>query len=170
MKADSAFLNKYIKTMADTMLQIDPSLDKKEVKNTILEMIKEQGANPRVTLDNNYTGESRDTTLLSVLDWAIDRKPILCGNATFYKNQYEAINPIAKMLEDFLSQRKAYKKQMFQVEDSTSPKYKDLDRSQANEKINCNSYVIMGIVYGNIYSNSSNCGKALKPIYTKLRW
>lgn len=140
MKADSAFLNKYIKTMADTMLQIDPTLDKKEVKNTILEMIKEQGANPRVTLDNNYTGESRDTTLLSVLDWAIDRKPILCGNATFYKNQYEAINPIAKMLEDFLSQRKAYKKQMFQVEDSTSPKYKDLDRSQANEKINCNSY------------------------------
>lgn len=140
MNLDSKFLNKYTKSMTDIMLQINPNWDKKEVKSIILNMIKEQGKNPRVTLDNNYTGESRDTTLLSVLDWALDRKPILCGNATFYKNQHEAINPIAKMLEDFLSQRKQYKKIMFAIENSLSAQYKDLDRSQNNEKINCNSY------------------------------
>ena len=140
MKANSKYLNKYIKTMTDVMLQINPEWDKEEVKSVILEMVKEQACNPRVTLDNNFTGESRDTTLLSVFDWALDRKPILCGNATFYKNQYEAMNPIAKMLEDFLSQRKTYKKMMFQVEDVLSARYKDLDREQNNEKINCNSY------------------------------
>lgn len=140
MKADSKYLNKYIKSMTDVMLQINPSWDKDKVKSVILDMIKDQACNPQVTLDNNYTGESRDTTLLSVFDWVLDRKPIICGNGTFYKNQYEAINPIAKMLEDFLSQRKAYKKKMFQVEDSTSPRYKDLDRQQINEKVNSNSY------------------------------
>jgi hypothetical protein len=139
MNNDSYFINSFIDKMTETMMRIDSDYDEKEVRETIKELIEEQGANPRVTLDNNYTGERRETTLLSVFDWAIDRKPILCGNATFYKNQHEAMNPIAKMLEDFLAQRKAYKKQMFQVEDSTSSKYRDLDRQQANEKINVNS-------------------------------
>lgn len=140
MKADSKFLNKYKKEMVDVMLTIDPSLDKKEVEEIVLDMIKKNVKNPKVILDNNFTGESRETTLLSVFDWIFDRKPIICGNGTFYKNQYEAANPIAKMLEGFLTQRKAYKKAMFKVEDSTSSRYKDLDRLQANEKINANSY------------------------------
>ena len=140
MKLESKFLNKYKKEMVDIMLKADPSLDEKFVESVVIDMIQENVRNPVVTLDNNYTGETRDTTLLSVLDWTFDRKPIICGNATFYKNQYEAMNPIAAMLKGFLSQRKAYKKQMFAVEDASSAKYKDLDRAQANEKINCNSY------------------------------
>ena len=62
----------------------------------------------------------------------MDRKPLICGNGTFYKNQHECINPIAQMLTDFLSMRKKYKKDMFKVEDAESPKYKDLDRLQGN--------------------------------------
>ena len=139
MNLKSNFLNEYKNKMLDIMLKMDPALDEEKAEKVICKMIEENVKNPKVTLDNNYTGETRDTTLLSVLDWTFDRKPIICGNATFYKNQYEAINPIAEMLRGFLSQRKAYKKQMFAVEDQSSPKYKDLDRSQANEKINCNS-------------------------------
>jgi len=96
--------------------------------------------NPKVTLDNNYTGESRDTTLLSVFDWVLDRNPLIAGNGTFYKNQYEAMNPIAEMLDYFLKTRKKYKKEMFKIEDTESNEYKDLDRLQANQKINANSY------------------------------
>ena len=91
-------------------------------------------------LDNNYTGEVRESNLLSVLDWALYRKPIIAGNATFYKNQDEAINPIAKMLENFLAERKALKKKMFAVGDPNSDLYKDLDRAQGNQKILANSY------------------------------
>lgn len=138
----SKFLNKYKKEMIEAMLNIDPTLTKDFVESVIDDMIKERFRNPKVTLDNNYTHESRETTLLSVFDWTMERdpKPIICGNATFYKNQHEAINPIARMLEGFLNQRKAYKKLMFAVEDNLSPEYKYYDRSQGNEKINCNSY------------------------------
>ena len=131
MELKGNFLNIYKDKMKDIVMKTDPSLDEEKVEKVICNLIEKNLRNPVVTLDNNYTGESRDTTLLSVLDWTFDRKPIICGNATFYKNQHEAMNPIAKMLEGFLAQRKAYKKQMFAVEDSTSPKYKDLDRSQA---------------------------------------
>ena len=129
MKESSKFIKKYKKEMTDAIVNINPDLDKKVIDSVIDDMIKKNMKNPQVTLDNNFTGESRETTLLSVFDWCLDRKPIICGNATFYKNQHESINPIAKMLEDFLTQRKKYKKMMFQVEDPTSSRYKDLDRS-----------------------------------------
>ena len=140
MKLDNKFLKKYKKEMLKIMSDLYPDINDDKLDDIIKETIINRVENPNVELDNNFTGEHRETTVLSVLDWMVDRKPIISGNATFYMNQHEAINPTAKMLENFLSQRKAYKKQMFKVGDPNSPKYKDLDRRQANEKINVNSY------------------------------
>lgn len=139
MKNDNKFIKKYMKEMTQHMMAINPDWDEDFIKDTIKDMIKENGKNPTVILDNNYTGENRETSLLSVFHWVLDTDPIIAGNGTFYKNQYQAINPIAKMLENFLTQRKAYKKEMFKVDDPTSPEYKDLDMKQQNEKVNANS-------------------------------
>lgn len=143
VNSDSIFLNKYKKRMTKYMMEINPEWKKEDIEKIISKMIKENVMNPRVELDNNYTGESRETTLLSVFDWALERKPIIAGNGTFYKNQNEALNPIALMLDDWAASRSAYKKQMFKVGEKLgfeSPEYQDLDRSQMNEKINMNAY------------------------------
>lgn len=141
---DSQFITLYKEEMLSNMKQINPDWDESKMESILDKMIKEKFVNPKVTLDNNYTGDTRDTTLLSVFDWVLDRKPLIAGNGTFYKNQYEAMNPIAEMLDNFLTTRKKYKKAMFKVEDTESNEYKDLDRLQANQKINANSYTIMG--------------------------
>ena len=140
MQLKSIFLKKYKKQMVSVMKSLTPEIEEKYIEKSIDEMINQNLCNPAVELDNNYTGENRKTTLLSVLDWVLERKPIIAGNGTFYKNQYEAMNPIAMMLKGFLTQRKLFKKNMFKIEDVESYQYKDLDRSQNNEKINCNSY------------------------------
>ena len=137
---DSDFISIWKDEMIKTMMTINPKWDEKDINKILNTMLMEQMQNPQVTMDNNVTGENRDSTLLSVLDWTIKRKPIISGNGTFYKNQHEALNPIAKMLDGFLNNRKAVKKKMFQVEDKTSDKYKDLDREQLNWKILVNSY------------------------------
>ena len=124
----SEFISAWKNEMADTMLKIHPDWDENEVSDSIDDLLKERLQLPDVTLDNNYTGERRDTNLLSVFDWAIRRKPIVAGNGTFYKNQNEAINPIAKMLDGFLTERSAIKKKMFKIEDTSSDRYNDLDR------------------------------------------
>jgi len=136
---DSQFITLYKEEMLSNMKQMNPDWDESEMESILDEMIKKNFVNPKVTLDNNYTGETRDTTLLSVLDWTLDRKPIIAGNGTFYKNQYEAKNPVAEMLDHFLITRKKYKKEMFKIENAESNEYKDLDRLQANQKINANS-------------------------------
>lgn len=143
MRADNKFLQLYKKRMVKVMCRINPNWDKDKVEQIVLDMIKKNVKNPKVDLDNNFTGEHKETTLLSVFDWALTREPIIAGNGTFYKNQNEALNPITKMLDDMASNRKAYKKEMFKVGETIgfgSPEYKDLDRLQNNEKINMNSY------------------------------
>lgn len=138
--AKSEFLKRYTEEMTDILQNLHPEFTPELIKETVKEMVKEQMENPEVILDNNYTNEQKTTTLLSVFDWAYDRKPLIAGNGTFYMNQHEALNPIANMLKGMLSRRKAFKKQMFTIEDTESDGYKDLDRKQQVEKINVNSY------------------------------
>ena len=125
---DSQFIKLYKEEMLSNMKQINPDWDEEKMESILDKMIESRFVNPKVTLDNNFTGETRDTTLLSVFDWVLDRKPIIAGNGTFYKNQYEAMNPIANMLDFFLTSRKKLKKEMFKIEDTDSVEYKDLDR------------------------------------------
>ena len=140
MKVDNKYLKKYKKSMLSIMKDMFPNEDDDKLEKIILDMIKERIQDPIVTLDNNFTHEQRETTALAVLDWCLEKDPIIAGNGTFYKNQEQSINPIAKMLENFLSKRKAYKKEMFKIEDTQSPKYKEFDLRQSIEKINANSY------------------------------
>lgn len=137
---DSLFIQKYVKEMTSIMKKVYPKLKKEDIKKEVLRYVEERIQVPSVTLDNNYTYEQKQSNLLSVFDWCIERKPIIAGNGTFYKNQHEAINPIANMLDDFLATRKALKKKMFLIEDTSSWEYRDLDRGQLNEKINANAY------------------------------
>lgn len=140
MLETSPFLDEWKNQMYEAIKRINPSWDKDEIEECLDDMIKENIQLPAVILDNNYTGEKRDTNILSVFDWAMNRKPIIAGNGTFYKNQYEALNPVGKMLENFLSERKEIKARMFKIKDVESDQYKDLDRQQQNVKINANSY------------------------------
>lgn len=137
---DSDFISLWKEDMIKTMEKINPKWDKKDIEKVIDDKLIDTMMIPEVDMDNNYTGEHRKTTLLSVFDWAIRRKPIIAGNGTFYKNQHEAINPIARMLDNFLIKRKAIKKEMFALEDKTSDLYADKDRNQGNVKKLANSY------------------------------
>ena len=139
MIADSEFIEKYKEQMRDAILRIDPGIKPNRIDEVVDEYLLQYGMSPGVGLDNNYTEEYRETTLLSVLDWTYERKPIMAGNGTFYKTQDEQANPADHMLRGFLSDRKKIKKKMFTVPDVTSRLYKDLDIKQQNKKIGANS-------------------------------
>ena len=140
MEKEGPFIKKYKKRMVKALKSINPDFKEKDIEKVVEKLIEENGQNPEVTLDNNYTGEHRETTLLSVLDWSLDRDPILAGNMTYYKRQDEAINPVGLMLETKLQDRKATKKRMFQYVDTDINRYNDLDRLQNNIKKLVNSY------------------------------
>lgn len=135
-----SFMSAYKQQMIETMKKMNPDWKRKDIEKELSKMIDDSFQSPKVTLDNNYTGESRESTLISVLDWAIDNKPILSGNMTFYKRQDQAPNPIAMMLRDKLAERKALKKKMYSYVDTNKAMYDTLDRGQGNVKRLVNSY------------------------------
>lgn len=131
IRKQSSFLDEWKNQMKNSISVIEPDWDMDEIEDELNHIIEDQLQLPEVELDNNFTGENRVTNILSVFDWAMERKPLLSGNATFYRNQHEAINPIAQMLDNFLAERKRLKKQMFIVGEEKGTEcdeYKDLDR------------------------------------------
>ena len=137
--SNSKYLKEWTKEMTKVMLRVHPEWDKDEVKELLMKKAQKEIVNPPVELDNNYTHENKVSSLLSVFDWALDRKPIIAGNGTFYKNQNEAINPTAVMLASLLGERKSIKKSMFDCPPG-SEMYKYKDRQQNNKKRSCNSW------------------------------
>lgn len=136
----SKFLESYKEDAVNSLLQMNPTWDKNEVEKIVVKEMKKSFQNPSVEIDNNYTRNHDTTTLLTVMDWSLENEPIVAGNGTFYKNQHQAENPVAEMLDGFLIKRKATKKEMFKIEDKTSDRYKDLDLQQSIYKVNANSY------------------------------
>ena len=135
----SHYIKKYKKRMLYSMEKINPKWDPDDVEKILDKMIQKRLQNPVIEMDNNYTGEHKEASLISVFDWALQKEPIIAGNGTFYKNQHQAYNPIAQMLDNMLTTRKQLKKEMFKIEDTNSYEYTDLDLAQMNEKINANS-------------------------------
>lgn len=136
----SEFVKRYSSEMFDIFTRMHPEWDEKKLKEKINEIIEEQLLDVRVTISNNYTENTGDTTLISVFDWFYEKKPILAGNATFYKTQKEGFNPNAMMLLTMLADRKSVKKLMFKLDDDRSYQYKTMDREQLNIKRGANSY------------------------------
>ena len=135
----SDYLSKYREQMKTSIHRINKQWDLNKVDDIIISEIEKSIQNPKVKMNNNYINEEKDASLIGVFDWTFKQKPIIAGNGTFYKNQHEAPNPIARMLKGMLMNRKAIKKEMFKYDEDTL-EYKDKDREQKNEKINCNSY------------------------------
>ena len=110
------------------------SLEKK--KNNILEYIEE--LDKQLSSIEQSIDELNDKIAVTEINLSKTKEELKQAQEE-EKNQYEAMNPIANMLKDFLTQRKKYKAEMFKIEDTTSPRYKDFDRYQLNEKVNANS-------------------------------
>lgn len=138
--SDSHFLTKYRNKSVKMLMQIHPEWDEKNIEKRVETILIEDLRNPKVHLDNNYTHEEKDASLLATLDWAIENKPIIAGNGTFYKQHAVSKNPNALMLKEFLATRKRVKGEMFQLEDETSRLYKMKDLAQGNWKKLANSY------------------------------
>ena len=140
MDTDNLFLEEFIKEMTDVISQSKEKVNKKDIRKIVEETIVERLQDPDVVLDNNYTHETRNSKLTSVFHWAMDKKPIIAGNGTFYKHHEDARNPTSEMVDGFLDNRANLKNMMFANGDEESHIYKDLDLKQGNKKKLANSY------------------------------
>lgn len=146
---DYIFLKRWRKENYKILHQMYPDVSKKEINSFLDDMINEYIKNPRVIIDNNYIGKQINTDLLSTINWIENINPIMGGHGVLYKNQHQVVNPLALMIQKFLTSRKKFKGQLRFIEDKNSYEYKTFDRKQLSEKISANS--IYG-TFGNVIS------------------
>ena len=105
MIAESEFIEKYKEQMRDAILRIDPDIKPNKVDKAVDEYLLQYGMSPGVGLDNNYTEEYRETTLLSVLDWTYERKLVM---GLFIKHKTsKQIQPIICYEASYLIERRS---------------------------------------------------------------
>lgn len=135
---DNIVLDTYIEETVDIYMRMYPNTDINLVRKLVEEEVLNEVRDIPCTLHNDTYHEYVDTTILDVMNWSYDRKPIISGNGTFFKRQDEYTAPSTRVLETWLLKRKKLKKIMF-----TFPKgsieYNNYNTGQGNQKVICNA-------------------------------
>ena len=143
----------YVSAAADTICQMNPSLDKEDVEKIVVRKMKQMIQDPTVTMDNDVTRANETIKLTDLCAWIEKKNPVVSGNATFYIQPDILESPTSNMLRELKKERKVVKKEMFKHAPE-SDEYRQLDLAQANLK------VIMNAEYG-------ASGSPMAAFYTK---
>ena len=110
----SQTLADYMSTMHDCVKMYFPNLDGNFIDDALRYSIKKRYKSSQITLNNNYTKESINKTLLELCDYIADKKPIMTSYGVLFQRHGTVPNPLKEIIQSFLDARGKYKKQMFQ--------------------------------------------------------
>ena len=140
--------------MTESLQSSFPRLDPREIDAAVLWAIENNHKIPKAELNNNYTKKAASGTLLDVLEYIEKLEPIITSSGVLYKKHKEIDNPLSRMVQEFLKQRKVYKDEM-KKHDKGTAMYARYNLLQQVEKVNANSvYGVLGAptsLYYNIY-------------------
>jgi len=119
-------------------MKMHPNMDAAKVRNIIIKITNERLRNIPSKLHNNITKEWIDTDMLSTFDWIENRKPIITGNGTFFKQHEEYLAPEVTFIDALGDRRGKLKKEMLALEKGTS-EYDNKNTGQGNVKVAMNA-------------------------------
>lgn len=155
---ESSVITKY-KNVSMEMLQLSfPSLSPTEIAAAVDISISKHLKNTDVVIDNNYKKKQINSTLLDISNYIIDREPITTPHGVMFNRHGTVPNPISKMIERFISDRKAMKKEMFKYPKG-SEEFEKYNLLQLLCKIDVNGYYgatgMYSCIYYNLYAAAS---------------
>lgn len=147
-------VQEYEQVMVDGLRHSFPLLNECELREAIRYSITNRLENKPAYIDNNYTKQRIDGTVLDVLNYIQKLEPIMTSSGVLFKKHKEAENPLSRMIMGFIKQRKVYKKMMFKYPKG-SELFNRYNLFQLLEKLNANAtYGVLGAptsMYYNIY-------------------
>lgn len=110
---EQEFLNNYHDQAVQILHMVYPQLTTSELSLAVQEIINKRLNNVPVRIDNSYKHIEVQTTLLELIDYIKEREVITTNWGVMFSKHGSQPNPISKMLDGFLANRKAMKKKMF---------------------------------------------------------
>ena len=151
-------VQKYKQTMIENLQSSYPDLTYTDLEESIIWAINNNHTNPKGKINNNYTKDTIDGTIVDILKYIDSLEPIITSSGVLFKRHKEADNPLTRMIMGFLSNRKIYKDKM-KASVPGSQDYERYNLYQLLEKQNANaSYGILASptsLFYNIYVSSA---------------
>ena len=130
--------DRYIDKATEVLHQIHPEISEVKLRDIISHIVKMRFKDPSIIMDNNVTGDHTIITLSKLCNWIDTNKPVVSGNATFYKQPSELLSPTSGMLKSMKKERKQAKGDMFKLVPE-SDDYQMADLNQQNIKVSMNA-------------------------------
>jgi len=137
--------DKFFEYWSDKMINILKVMypDKKEsnIKSFVKYVYRRDIKDVKAIIYNNYDDIEYQTTLLSVIDWIAEVRPIMTESGTFFKRHDETgIIPGLLILDNLLKQRKILKKQALDFKEvGDMDNFRIFDLKQNRKKVYANS-------------------------------
>ena len=152
--ADSPMIQQYKKVMASCMRLYYPDINDRDMNDILDYSISKRYQSNNVTIDNSYTKKKVDMTLLQVADYIRSRQPIVTGFGTMFAQRETVPNPLAAVVDSFLTTRSVHKKQMIQYPRG-SEMFEKYNLLQSLDKIDTNGiYGTIGMYTSLLYNSN----------------
>lgn len=137
--APNPVLDNYKSVAADMLKLYFPLLSMQEIDNALNYSISCRLQDQPIKVDNNYKHQQVDMTLLEVAKYIWDRRPIITSYGVMYKRHGEVPNPVYTLIDGFIKNRKALKKEMFKYPKG-SENFEKYNLLQLLAKIDANGF------------------------------
>lgn len=149
---NSQTLLEYKREMKKAVRLYCPNINEMDLERSLDYSINKRYKEFDISIENNYTDQTVDMTILEICDYIKKREPILTSYGVMFKKHAEAPNPLGKVIQSFLDNRGINKKKMF-----TFPKGSDdfekYNLLQQLDKIDANGvYGVLGMYTSLIFN------------------
>ena len=110
----SETLKEYMDMMSKSVKLLYPNIDNTVLYEALKYSIKKRYKPTNASIENNYTREKVDKTVLQLCDYIADKKPIITAYGVLFQRHGTIPNPLKEIIDDFLKARGIHKNQMFQ--------------------------------------------------------
>lgn len=117
----SPTLQAYMDDMKSIMHLYAPNCSESLIEDALKYSIKKRYKSTPARLNNNYTKEVQQQTLLKFCDYIADKKPIITAYGVLFERHGDVENPLKDIIDMFLNARSIHKKEMFKY-----PKHSDM--------------------------------------------
>lgn len=97
----------------DLVHRLYPHLSMYDLRQAIDYSMQKRYRDEKCQLDNNYTHQRADATLLDMANFINDKQPISTAYGVLFKRHGSKPHPLLDMIRDFTDSRDRYKQEMF---------------------------------------------------------
>ena len=110
MSKDYVFIEKWVEEQVNKIKLVRPDLDDKTIRKFVRKKAADMFKDHKCVIVNNHRNKSANTSLLNLIEYISEHKPIIAGQGVLFKSQEEMYSPLANMSYELKLNRDRIKK------------------------------------------------------------